>query len=45
MQSEVHPSLGTPLMAIVPDGLRLSSNQTRTAPIWKLIRFCMSQGL
>ncbi len=89
---QVHPSLGTPLMAIVPDGLRLSSNTSRpdflvsliavlagnlprclcintgevkiflfscvgnhnhfhfaclrlrTAPIWKLIRFCMAQG-
>ncbi|CAL1165692.1 unnamed protein product [Cladocopium goreaui] len=42
--NQVHPSLGTPLMAIVPDGLRLSSNTSRTAPIWKLIRFCMAQG-
>ncbi|CAK8989706.1 unnamed protein product [Durusdinium trenchii] len=42
--NQVHPSLGTPLMAIVPDGLRLSSNSSRTATIWKLIRFCMAQG-
>ncbi|CAJ1435220.1 unnamed protein product [Effrenium voratum] len=42
--NQVHPSLGTPLMAIVPDGLRLSSNTASAAPIWKLIRFCMAQG-
>ena len=31
---EVHPSLGTPLMAIVPDGLRLSSNTSRCDWLW-----------
>lgn len=42
--NQVHPMYGTPLMAMVNEGLRLGEHCTETARFWTLLRWCLTQG-
>lgn len=42
--NQVHPIHGTPLMAIANEGVRLRGNTSDEAPVWSLLRWCLSQG-
>merc|ERR1740138_1894441 len=42
--NQVHPVHGTPIMAVVNEGIRLHSNTVEDAPIWRLLRCCLALG-
>lgn len=42
--NQIHPVYGTPLMAIVKEGIRLNENSEDSAPVWRLLRTCLAAG-
>jgi len=42
--NQIHPVHGTPLMAIVSEGIRWGENRSEVAAVWRLLRWCFSQG-
>lgn len=42
--NQVHATYGTPLMAMINEGIRLSTNSCDNAPVWRLVRSCMARG-
>lgn len=42
--NQVHHQYGTPLMAMVEEGIRLGENNDHNRPFWRLLRYCLGQG-
>lgn len=42
--NQVHPAYGTPLMSTVNEGVRLGTNSSDGAPLWRLLGHLLSQG-
>lgn len=42
--NQAHPVHGTPLMATVNEGMRLGTNGSEGAPLWKLLNCLLAQG-
>lgn len=42
--NQIHLVHGTPLMAIVSEGIRWGENRSEVAAVWRLLKWCLTQG-